>query len=99
MADPTTLKLEEMLVVTPDQVATESGLRRATLTVETTADASVHIVDSVAGDLDQPLTDAEVSAKFCRYASPVIGSKRATSMAEHVLAGPLDAILADQLAG
>ena len=99
MADPVTLKLEEMLVVTPDQAATKAGLRRATLTVGTAAGASVHSVDSVAGDVDQPLTDAEVSAKFCRYASPAIGPARAASMVEHMLAGPLDAILADQLAG
>ena len=98
MADATTLKLEEMLVVTPDQAATKAGLRRATLTVETANGASVHCVDSVAGDLDQPLTDAEVSAKFSRYASPVIGSDRAAIMADHVLTGRLDAILADQLA-
>ena len=98
MADPTTLKLEEMLEVSPDKAATESGLRRATLTVETVAGSSLHSVDSVAGDLDQPLTDAEVAAKFNRYVGAVIGPDRAALMADQVLTGSLDAILANQLA-
>lgn len=98
MTAPTTLRLEEMLEITPDKAATDAGLRRATLTVETATDASVHSVHSVAGDQDQLLTDVEVSAKFKRYAGPVIGSKRATSMAEQLLTGSLNAVLADQLA-
>jgi len=98
MTEPMTLKLEEMLAITPDQAATEADIRRAALTIETAAGTSVHHVQSVAGDLDQPLTDAQVSAKFSRYASPVIGSARAAAMAEQLLIGPLDAILADQLA-
>ena len=99
MANPVTLRLEDMLEIAPDSAATEAGVRRATLTVETAEGASTHSVDSVPGDQDQPLTDVEVVAKFIRYAGPGIGQDEAALVAEKVLSGSLAASLAETLYG
>lgn len=97
LTDPKTLRLERMLEITPDIAASADGLRQAALSIETADSVSTHAVTSVAGDQDQPLTNADVAAKFQRYAGPVVGDASADRISSAVLEGPLDSILAEIL--
>ncbi len=68
MDDRTIAELERKVVLSEDRALTRSGRRGATLVVRLGRERLVHAVDRVSGDPAQPMTRAEVLAKFARYA-------------------------------
>jgi 2-methylcitrate dehydratase PrpD len=69
LADPRLRALEAAVVLVEDPALTASGQRGATLTI----DGASARVEGVTGDRDRPMTEAEASRKFARFASPVLG--------------------------
>lgn len=68
MDDRTIAGLETKVVLSEDRALTKSGKRGATLVVRVGGERLVRSVDRVSGDPAQPMTRAEVLAKFARYA-------------------------------
>jgi len=76
---------------------TGAETRGASLTVGTATHRFEVRSGAVPGEKDLPLSDAEVEAKFIRYAAPHIGEARAAELARAPRPGPLDAELATVL--
>jgi 2-methylcitrate dehydratase PrpD len=68
LADPRLRALEAAVELVEDTALTAAGRRGATLTIG--ADSAR--VDSVAGDPDRPMSEAETIAKFRRFAAPAL---------------------------
>ncbi len=84
LAHPDIVRLEQMIAVEIDPARSGRG---AALTVESGGAQFSETVDSVAGDAGMPMSEAEVVAKFRRYASPALGAARAQALATFVLDG------------
>ena len=71
LADPHLRALEAAVVLVEDGALTAAGRRGARLTIE----GQSAFVDSVVGDADRPMSEAETIAKFTRFATPVLGDE------------------------
>lgn len=90
LQDPEVRRLEALVKVVRDEQLTGEGRRGATLTVCSAGGEETYSADRVPGDPALPMTEAEVSAKFMRYAGPHIGPDAAQAMSEALLEGRLE---------
>lgn len=95
--DPEVRRLETLVKITEDKTMTAADTRGARLAIGTTTGRVEVPSGAVPGEKDLPLSEAEVEAKFIRYASPHIGDDRAKELALTLSHGPLDAELATVL--
>ena len=86
--DPELMRLERLVDLAEDPAITNSARRAARLTVRTTARELRSEITSVPGDPDSPLTAADVTAKFLRFAAHL---PEAAVLAEMILHGAADA--------
>ena len=91
-------RLEKLVDLVPDPDLSQAERRGATLTITTAETSTTHAVASVPGDPGNPLSHAAVTAKFTRYASPVVGERTANRLIDKVLDAPLETALGDVLA-
>lgn len=84
---PEIRRIEALVHLVEDPGLTEAGLRGATLTLVTATATLTERVGAVAGDPALPMTEAEVAAKFHRYAGPVLGAAAAPTL-RAILHGP-----------
>ncbi len=89
LADPEVRRLEALAELVEVAGWDGEGKRAARLTVVTADGAETLAVRSVLGDVDRPLSPAEVRDKFARYAAPGLGSERARALATRILEAPL----------
>jgi 2-methylcitrate dehydratase PrpD len=69
LADPRLREIEARIELVEDQALTAANRRGAILTV----DGESATVTRVTGDPDQPMSEAEATAKFTRFATPSLG--------------------------
>jgi 2-methylcitrate dehydratase PrpD len=81
---PAIVRLERLVTV-----ATNPGrLRRgAKLTIDVGGTSLTESVDDIAGDVSNPMTKDQVTAKFQRYTEPTLGRQRAEALVAFVLEG------------
>ncbi|MCS6933119.1 MAG: MmgE/PrpD family protein [Acetobacteraceae bacterium] len=95
LADAATRRLEALVAIEADPARDAAGRRGASLLVrladgrELAAEA-----DSVPGDADRPMTEAETRAKVLDYARPVLGGAAAARLAEAICSAPEETPLA-----
>lgn len=95
--DPEVRRLEALVTITEDKAMTAAETRGARLAVGTATGQIEVPSGAVPGEKDLPLSDAEVDAKFIRYAAPRIGDGRATDLARALRHGSFEAKLATVL--
>jgi 2-methylcitrate dehydratase PrpD len=82
-------RLEALVTIAEEPEFTRVNKRAARLRV----DGETFAVDAVPGELELPLSAAEVEAKFVRYVAPVMGRAGAEGLAEGLLRAPLSTAL------
>lgn len=87
LADPRLRRLEALVELREDPAMTAAGRRAARVTVAAAGAVLAEAVDGVAGDPDRPMTEADIAAKFRRFATPALGAARAEAVARAVLEG------------
>ncbi len=85
LADPLLRRLEALVELREESAMTQAGRRAARVTVEAEGATHVESVDGVAGDPGRPMTDADITAKFRRFATPALGAARAAAIARAML--------------
>jgi 2-methylcitrate dehydratase PrpD len=93
LADPLLRRLEALVELREDPAMTAAGRRAARVTVEAGGATLTEAVEGVAGDPGRPMTEAEITAKFLRFATPALGASRAEAVARALLQGDAAATL------
>jgi 2-methylcitrate dehydratase PrpD len=91
MGDPELVRLEALVELAEDGAMTSANRRAARLRVTLPGEIVEIEIDSVPGDPDRPMSEAEILAKFLRLAGHL---PQAAALAESVLRGPPEAQIA-----
>jgi 2-methylcitrate dehydratase PrpD len=86
LADPRLRRLEALVELREDAAMTAAPRRAARVAIEAAGETLTEAVQGVAGDPDRPMTEAELVAKFVRFAAPLPGP-RAAALARALLDG------------
>jgi 2-methylcitrate dehydratase PrpD len=83
LREPLLMKLSSLVEITPDAALPRGVSCRMTLEME---DGQTHVsqVDYPKGSIQNPMSDAELRAKFDSLAAPVVGEERAAAIARAV---------------
>jgi 2-methylcitrate dehydratase PrpD len=83
-SDATIVRLERLVAIAVDPGRVHRG---AELTIDLAGTQISERVDTVAGDPGQAMSEAEVVAKFARYAEPTLGRPSAAALTAFILHG------------
>jgi hypothetical protein len=83
-SDATIANLERLVAIAVDPGRAHRG---AELTIDLAGTRLSERVDTVAGDPGQAMSEAEVVAKFARYATPTLGRPSAAALTAFILHG------------
>ncbi len=92
-------RLEAVVEISIDPALERAGARGASLEVITPGGASIHVCRQVPGDPGLAMDEAALSAKFMRFAGPLIGAPAASAICEKLLTLPLGTPLAECISG
>ncbi len=87
LGDPRLRRLEALVELKEDPAMTAAPRRAARVVIEVAGETLVESVAGVAGDPDRPMTEAEIIAKFRRFAAPSPGAARAEALVQAMLHG------------
>jgi 2-methylcitrate dehydratase PrpD len=87
IGDPRITRLEQRVVVEADPARLRRG---AQLTIAVGDETLTENVDAVAGDPAMPMTKEQVTDKFRRYVTPLLGERRTEALIRFFLDGEPD---------